>query len=71
MFLPIPGPFGHLISTAVYVATMIACIVLIVLIIIFGIVDPPRDKNGAVRGGVVVINIITCVALGLATFNMS
>lgn len=71
MYLPIPGPFGRLISTAVYVATMIACIVLIVLIIIFGVVDPPRDKNGTVRGGVVVINIITCVALGLAAFSMA
>lgn len=71
MYLPIPGPFGTMISTAVYAATMVACVVLIVLIIIFGIVDPPKDKNGETRIGAMTINIITCLVLGLSAYCMA
>ncbi len=74
MLIPLPPflapPTAQTIQRLVFGLTIVACIVIIVLQLIFGIFDPPKDSSGKIRGGALTVNIVTVVILGLATWHL-
>jgi hypothetical protein len=72
MLLPIPPtiPYAYAIQTAVFGITVVLCIVLAVLVVIFELVDPPCGPDGKIRRGLIPLNIITVLTVVLAAYHL-